>query len=79
MLESMEEQTKRDRKNLRVAQSQHKSYYDKGRYKREFQEGDQVWLRVMPRRSNLSLGKCKKLSPRYCGPFKVLKRIGELA
>jgi hypothetical protein len=79
MLESMEEQTKRVRENLRVAQSRQKSYADQRRCKREFQEGDRVWLRVKPRRSNLSLGNCKKLSPRYCGPFKVLKRIGDLA
>ena len=42
MLESMEEQTKRVRDNLRVAQSRHKSYADQGRCKRKFQEGDQV-------------------------------------
>ena len=30
-------------------------------------------------RSTLSLGKYKKLSPRYCGPYKVIKKIREEA
>ena len=38
-----------------------------------------VWLRVRPRKSSLSTGRFTKLSPRYCGPFRVLKRIGEYA
>ena len=36
-------------------------------------------MRVKPWRSNLSLGNCKKLSPRYCKLFRVLKRIRDLA
>ena len=78
MFETMEAQTKRVRDNLRIAQSWQKSYADKGRIHSEFQEGDQGWLRVKPRNSGLSLGACKKLSPRYCGPFRVLQRIGDL-
>ena len=42
MLETMEAQTKRDQHNLRIVQSRHKSYVDKGIIHREFQEGDQV-------------------------------------
>ena len=56
-----------------------KSYADKGRIHREFQEGDQLWLRVKPRKSGLSLGACKKLSPIYCGPFRVVWSIGDIA
>ena len=31
------------------------------------------------RKSSLNLGSCAKLSPRYCGSFKVLERIGIVA
>ncbi|MCO5609896.1 hypothetical protein L7F22_064130 [Adiantum nelumboides] len=27
----------------------------------------------------MKTGKCDKLSPRYCGPFKILKKIGDVA
>ena len=79
MLETMEFQTKRIKENLTAAQSRQKSYADKSRIHREFREGDRVWLRVRPRKSSLSTGIYKKLCPRYCGPFKIVKRIGDLA
>ena len=43
---------------------------------REFSVGDHVYLRVGARKSSLRLGSCAKLSPRYCGLFEVLERIG---
>ena len=43
----------------------------------EFKGGDQVFIQVKPKKSSLRLGKHKKLAYRYCGPFKVTKRIGE--
>ena len=46
---------------------------------KEFNVGDHVYLRVRPRKSSLKLGSCAKLSPRYCGPFEVLERIGTVA
>ena len=46
---------------------------------REFRVGDHVYLRVMAKKSSLKLGICAKLSPRYCGPFEVLERIGNVA
>lgn len=36
---------------------------------------DHVYLRVKQRKSSFKLRNCSKLSPRYCGPFKVLDRI----
>ena len=36
-----------------------------------------MFLRVKPKRSSLQLGKYKKLAYRYCGPYEILRRIGE--
>ena len=42
-------------------------------------EGEQVLLKVSPMKGVMRFGKRGKLSPRYIGPFEVLKRIGEVA
>ena len=47
------------------------------RSSRTFQIGDKVFLRVKPKRSSLRMGKCRKLSFRYYGPFEILRRMGE--
>ena len=46
---------------------------------KEFCVGDHVYLRVREKNSSLKLGSCAKLSPRYCGSFEVLRRIGPIA
>ncbi|TMX03423.1 hypothetical protein EJD97_016465 [Solanum chilense] len=42
-------------------------------------EGEQVLLKVSPMKGVMRFGKRGKLSPRYIGPFEVLKRLGEVA
>ena len=67
------------RKRLLTAQSRQKSYADVRRRPLEFKAGDHVFLKVMPKRGVIRFGKRGKLSSRYIGPFKVLKRVGAVA
>ena len=64
------------RKCLLTAQSWQKSYVDKWWRPLEFEVGDHVFLKVMPKRRVVRFGKRGKLSPRYIGPFEVLERVG---
>lgn len=38
-----------------------------------------MYLKFKPKKSTFRLGSCAKLSPRYCGPFEVLARVGLVA
>ena len=38
-----------------------------------------MFVKVNPKRSSLKLGKYKKLAYRYCGPYEILRRIGEIS
>ena len=44
----------------------------------EFEVGDHVFLKVMPKRGMVRFGKHEKLSPRFIGPFEILERIGDV-
>ena len=67
------------RKRLLTAQSRQKSYADRCRPPLKFEVGDQVFLKVMPKRGLIIFGKRGKLAPRYIGPFEILKRVGIVA
>ena len=45
----------------------------------EFEVGDHVFLKVMPKRGVVRFGKRGKLSPRFIGPLEILERIGTVA
>ena len=45
----------------------------------EFHVGDHFYIRVRKSKSSLKLRSCAKMSPRYCGSFEVLERIGLVA
>ena len=63
--------------HLEAAQTRQKYYHDSTRRVLEFAEGDRVLLST--KHVGLYCTGSPKLLPRYIGPFKVLKRIGELA
>ena len=65
-------------KRLQTAQSQQKSYYDNSRKKVEFEVGDMVFLKVALMKGVMRFRKKGKLSPRFVGPFEILKRIGKV-
>ena len=67
------------RQRLLMAQSRQKSYADKRRQPLEFEVGDHVFLKVMPKRGVVRFDKQGKLSPRYVGPFEILERVGTMA
>ena len=45
----------------------------------EFEVGDHVFLKVMPKRVVVGFGKRGELLPRFIGPFKILERVGTVA
>ena len=49
--------------NLKKAQDHQKSYADKKRKDKDYQEGEDVYLKVKAKWSLLSLGRCGKLAP----------------
>ena len=67
------------RQRLLTANSRQKSYADVRRRPLEFEVGDHVFLKVMPKRGVVRFGKCGKLSPRFIGPFEILERVGVAA
>ena len=67
------------RQHLLTAQSLQKSYADVRRRPLEFEVEDHVFLKVMPKRGVVRFGKRGKLSPRFIGPFEILKRVGTVA
>ena len=52
---------------------------DKKRKYKDYQAGEHVYLKVKAKWSSLSLGRCGKLAPRFCGPFEILAKKGPVA
>ena len=67
------------RKRLLMAQSRQKSYADRRRRPLEFEAGNHISLKVMPKRGVVRFGKQGKLSPRFIRTFEVLERVGAVA
>ena len=60
---------------MKIAQNRQKSHADLKITPKEFRVGENVFVKVKPRKSSFKLGSCAKLAPRYCGPFKILARV----
>ncbi|GKA38852.1 putative reverse transcriptase domain-containing protein [Tanacetum coccineum] len=62
-----------------AAQDRWKSYADNRRRPIEFNVGDFFMLKFLPWKGVLWFKNKVKLSPRFIGPFQILKRVGEVA
>lgn len=68
------------RQQLLRAQQRMKHQADKNRSERTFQVGDQVYLKLQPYiQQSVAVHGNQKLSFRFFGPYKILKRVGEVA
>lgn len=68
------------RENLQQAQNQQKLYADQRMIERVFEVNDMAYLRLQPyRQSSLKGNGAEKLRPRFYGPFRITRRIGEVA
>ena len=56
-----------------------KKQVDQGRSECQFEEGDQVFLRLQPyKKTSLKAEHFHKLAPKFYGSYTVLKRVGQV-
>ena len=79
-LEEAQRITKILRDNLSTSINRMKQQANKNRSERSFQEGDMVFVRLQPyKQTSLKKDIQAKLQPKYFGPYKIIRRIGEVA
>ena len=67
------------RERLKVATDRQKSYADMRRKDIRYEISEKVFLKVSPWKKVMRFGKKGKLSPRFIGPYEVIKKVGPLA
>lgn len=68
------------KQHLERAQQRMRAQADKKRLERQFMVGDSVYLKLQPYiQTSVAKRSSQKLSFRYFGPFKILKRVGSVA
>ncbi|KAL8133741.1 hypothetical protein AgCh_008979 [Apium graveolens] len=67
------------RKRLEAAQDRQRKYADIHRKDMDLEIGALVLLKVSPWKGLVRFGQKGKLSPRFIGPFEVLKKVGKVA
>lgn len=68
------------RENIQHAQNQQKLYADQHCVERVFEVGDMVYVQLQPyKQYTLKKSGAEKLKPWFYGPFRVIRRVGEVA
>ena len=65
--------------NVCQAHDGYKKYVDDHQRPITFNKGDYVFLKVPKQSKSLKIRPIPKLLPQFCGPFKILKRVGKVA
>ena len=76
LVQQTNEKVKMIHERLKTSLSRQKSYADQRRRPLEFSAGEHVFLRVTPFTSVGRALKSKKLTPKFIGPYQILRRIG---
>ncbi|XP_073224841.1 uncharacterized protein [Cicer arietinum] len=79
LVQQTTEKVRQIEERMRTAQSRHKSYADRHKRPLEFQEDEHVFLRVTPTTRVGRALKSKKLTPKFIGPYQILRRVGPVA
>ncbi|KAL8089340.1 hypothetical protein AgCh_038959 [Apium graveolens] len=79
LIQQMEEKIELIRKRLDAAQNRQRKYADQARKDIDYQEGDNVLLKISPWKGLTRFSNKGKLKPRYVGPFEILKKVGKVA
>lgn len=79
LIKDSKQKVKLIRDRLKIAQSRQKSYANTKRKEIVYEVGDRAYLRVSPLRGVKRFGVKGKLAPRFVGPYRVSKRMGEVA
>jgi len=78
-LKAWEETIEFARLRLHEAARRMKKFADRGRREAQFSEGDMVFLRITGEQWQPAKGTTAKLQRKYEGPFRIEKRVGEVA
>ncbi|XP_055830815.1 uncharacterized protein LOC129899829 [Solanum dulcamara] len=79
LIQQAVEKVKLIQERLLAAQSRQKAYADNRRRPLEFQVDDWVFLKVSPMKDVIRFGRKGKLSPRYIGPYQIVRKVGKVA
>ena len=79
LIQDTEEKVKMIRERLKVTNDRQKLYADMKRKYIRYEIGEKVFLKVSPWKKVMRFGKKGKLSPRFIGPYEVIKKVGTLA